>query len=170
MEKGLVHIYTGDGKGKTTASFGLAMRCAGYGKSIKIFQFLKGIPSGEVTSCNILGISISRVSSSDKFYFQMNHQEKEIAKNESITALKDIYKHNWDMIILDEVLGLIENDIITEGYLIDIINAKPKNTELVITGRNMPQSLTKYADYISEIKEIKHPFQNNIPARKSIDF
>lgn len=170
MERGLVHIYTGDGKGKTTAAFGLAARCAGYGKKVIVYQFLKSMPTGELISCKKLGIDVIRTAPTDKFWFSMTDDEKELTKSETERALEHIFDSECDMLILDEIICTADLGIIRTERLIDIIKSKPLETELILTGRNMPSDLENYADYISEIRCIKHPYSQNINAREGIDF
>ena len=170
MSKGMVHIYTGDGKGKTTCAAGLAIRCAGYGKKVKIFQFLKAAPTGELSSLEKCGIKVIRVNSCEKFYYDMTDEEKAITRAETENGLCDLFSENCDLIVLDEILCLLGNGIINTEKLIEIIKSKPHETELVITGRKMPASLLEYADYVSEIKCVKHPYNNGTEARCGIDF
>lgn len=170
MERGLVHIYTGDGKGKTTAAFGLAVRCASYGKKVVVYQFLKATPTGELCACEKLGIKVVRSALMEKFWFDMTEEEKSQTIIQSQEALKHIYDEKCCMLVLDEVLCLADLGIITVQQLIDTVKNKPNFTELVLTGRGMPAELADYADYISDIKCVKHPFEKNIQARQGIEF
>ena len=164
MKKGLVHIYTGNGKGKTTCAFGLAVRCAGHGNKVVVYQFLKATPTGEVCSCEKLNIEINRVAPTDKFWINMSDAEKQSTINETKNAL------SCDLLILDEIKCAEDLGTNSTHKLIEIIKHKPENTELVLTGRNMPEELCEYADYISEINCIKHPYEKNICAREGIEF
>ena len=170
MKDGLVHIYTGDGKGKTTASIGLCVRCRGYGSKVCIFQFLKSMQSGELKSLEKLGIDVKEVSVSDKFYFNMTENEKKDTSDCIRETLSHIYDNECDLLVLDEIICVLDLKIISIEELIGIIKNKPKNCELVLTGRNMPDCLTEYADYVSEIKCIKHPYEKGIGARKAIEY
>lgn len=170
MEKGLVHIYTGDGKGKTTAAFGLAVRCASYGKKVVVYQFLKSTPSGELCACEKIGIKVIRSAVTDKFWFAMTDEEKQQTKDRAKESLLHIYDEPCCLLILDEVLCLADLGIISVQELIDIVKNKPNSTELVLTGRGMPDEITDLADYISEIKCVKHPYEKNIDAREGIEF
>lgn len=170
MEKGLVHVYTGDGKGKTTAAFGLAVRCASYGKKVIVYQFLKATPTGELCACEKLGIKVVRSAVTDKFWFAMSEEEKQQTKTQAKETLSYIYDEPCCLLILDEVLCLADLGIISVQELIDIVKNKPKSTELVLTGRGMPAEIAELSDYISEIKCIKHPFEKNIDAREGIEF
>lgn len=170
MRKGLVHIYTGDGKGKTTAALGLATRCAGHGNKVRIYQFLKATPTGELSSLKKLGIDIIRVNSSEKFYPDMNDDEKKLTCKEITKAVKSLFSDPCDMLVADEIICAADLGIINAETIIDLIKSKPFDTELVMTGRNMPDALLEYADYVSEIKCIKHPYNKGVGARYGIDF
>ena len=170
MSKGMVHIYTGNGKGKTTCALGLAMRCAGYGKKITLYQFLKATPTGEISPLEKLGIKVIRVNSCEKFYFEMTDQEKLITKRETKGAVIALSSEACDLLILDEILCAVNNGILNVDDVIKIIENKSDNTELVLTGRNMPDALLEYAEYVSEINCIKHPYKEGVDARCGIDF
>ncbi len=170
MGKGLVHIYTGDGKGKTSSATGLAIRCAGYGKKVKIYQFLKATPTGELESLKKLGIDVVRINTCESFYYDMTETEKQITKEETLNAVESLFSEDYDLVVLDEILCTLNNGILSVDDVIQIIKNKPQKTELVLTGRNMPQILMEYADYVSEIKCVKHPYQNGVDARCGIDF
>lgn len=170
MSKGMVHIYTGDGKGKTSSAIGLAVRCAGHDRKIIIYQFLKATPTGELDSLKKLGITVVRANSCGKFYYDMTDNEKLITKTETKKAISMMFSEDCDLLILDEILCAVNNGIINVDDIIKIIKNKPAHTELVLTGRNMPEKLLKYADYVSEIRCIKHPFEKGIDARCGIDF
>lgn len=170
MEKGMVHIYTGDGKGKTSSAMGLAIRCAGHGKKVTVYQFLKATPSGELDSLEKLGIDVVRVNTCEKFYYNMNDNEKHTTKQETEKAITSLFSEFCDLLILDEILCAVNNGIIHVDIIKNIIKNKHENTELVLTGRNVPEELLEYADYVSEIMCIKHPYAKGIDARCGIDF
>ena len=170
MSKSLVHIYTGNGKGKTTCAMGLAVRCAGHGKKVIVYQFLKALPTGETNSLKKLGIEFVRVNSSDKFYYDMTDHEKLVTREETEKALNSLFNTKCDLLVLDEIICTAFNGTIAVEKIIEIIKNKPEDTELVLTGRNMPDALLEYADYISEINCIKHPFDKGVGARCGIDF
>lgn len=170
MGKGMVHVYTGDGKGKTTSAVGLAVRCSGYGKKVKFFQFLKATHSGELDSLKKLGIEVIRVNTCNKFFYDMTDEEKLVAKGEAEHSVNNFFTEFCDLLILDEILCAVNNGLLTLDTVIEIIKNKPENTELVLTGRNMPDGLSDYADYVSEVICIKHPFQKGVDARCGIDF
>ncbi|MEE1043095.1 MAG: cob(I)yrinic acid a,c-diamide adenosyltransferase, partial [Clostridia bacterium] len=148
MNKGLVHIYTGNGKGKTTAAIGLTTRCAGHNRKVCVYQFLKSMNTGELTSLKKLGIKIVQINSSGKFYSDMTEEEKELTREEIKNNLKALFIPQYDMVVMDEIICAVDLGIVDVNILIDIIKNKPFNTELVLTGRNMSHELLKYADYV----------------------
>lgn len=171
---GLTHIYCGNGKGKTTTAFGLAMRAAGRSKKILIAQFLKNNDSGERNSAALLrNITLLPCPENIKFTFDMNDQEKKdmavyckgLLDRAFFMAEQDAY----DMLILDEVLPAVDSGIIERQTLVDLIINKPSTMELILTGRCEDKSLYNYADYVSEINDIKHPYSNGITARIGIE-
>jgi cob(I)alamin adenosyltransferase len=171
-ETGLVHIYCGDGKGKTTAAVGLAMRCVGAGGRVLFFQFLKGNTSSERNVIEKLG-NIDVVSGIDnmKFVWTMTEDEKAETARRYREIFSELKKkaEAYDMLILDEVIPALKYDFISEGELIDFIASKPKNTELVLTGRNPSERLVGLADYVTEMKKIKHPFDRGVNARNGVE-
>lgn len=173
MEKGLVQVYCGDGKGKTTAAIGLAVRQIAVNNKILFVSFLKNGNSSEVSVLekfdNVDTIFDKKLN---KFIFYMNDIEKKEAK-ENQRDLFEYVKNNsnkYDCVIMDEVLDLITNDFITETELVDFINNKPENTELVITGHSITDKIIEAVDYYTNFKCIKHPYEKGIKARKGIEF
>ena len=174
MQKGLVQIYTGSGKGKTTASMGLGFRAVGCGMSVKVVQFLKTSETGELTSCEMFGdrFNIYRFGTVRGFYNTMTDEQKLITHAEVRTAFEFAKKlaNECDLLILDEIFGAISNELITEDELCNFISSKPANVELVLTGRNAPKSVISLADYVSEINAIKHPFEKGVSSRRGIEY
>lgn len=176
MKNGLVHIYTGDGKGKTTAALGLAFRAAGHEKKTYILQFLKGRKTGELNLINqISKIKLEKVNKTGKFYIQMNKKEKMELKNTTQQAWNNLRRwliddQSFEIIILDELLGALHNKLVSIKQVITLIREKPSSKELILTGRGAPDELIEMADYVTEMKMVKHPYQKNISARKGIEF
>ncbi len=189
---GLVHIYTGDGKGKTTASLGLAMRALGNGYKVYMIQFLKSGFSGELKSANEFkeNFSIDQygsdaikernkpqmmltngaiVSEDSKFVFRPDEIEKEAARLGLKTAQEIIRSNNFEVVILDEINCVIDKGLISIDEALDLIKTHGK-VELVFTGRDAPDKLFEHADYVSVIQKIKHPWQQGIKARKGIEY
>jgi len=174
MEIGLIHIYCGDGKGKTSCAAGLACRCAGGRGRVLWFQFLKRDISSERKSLERME-NVDLLSGYDKmkFTFQMTEEEKRLAKEFFENKLREIEKivheKEYDMVVLDEVVGAINSKLLSEENLISFLERKPEGLEVVLTGREPSEKLCKLADYISEIKKIKHPYDKGIMARQKIE-
>ena len=174
--KGLVHIYTGDGKGKTTAAIGLAIRAVGQGFRVLLVQFLKGMHSGEIDTASRIGpqFEIKRGQYVKKFVNNMTEEELAETKKECLAlfeyALTAAQNGKTDMIILDEIMASINCGFVEESAVSQFIREKPENIELVLTGRNAPSCLIEAADYVMEITPVKHPFESGIMARKGIEF
>lgn len=171
---GLIHIYCGDGKGKTTAAIGLAVRCSGHGNHVLLVQFLKSRPTGELKSLALLpNIEIMRGKETKKFTFQMNDEEKAQVKSEHLALFAKVRQkcseEHIDLLILDEVIGACNTGVFDKDVLIDFLRQKPRQMEVVLTGRNPAPELTELADYVSEICKRKHPFEKGIPARTGIE-
>lgn len=173
--KGLVHIYTGKGKGKTTAAIGLGIRAYGRGFKVLMVQFLKGAETGEMYTLKKLepGFLLYRGTEIRKFTWNMTEEElKQTRKNQQDIlnyAMDAAMCGGWDMVILDEILGTISSGMIDLGEVVRFLKDKPDSFELVLTGRNAPAELIELADYVSEIEAVKHPMEKGIPARKGIE-
>ncbi len=172
MNKGLVHVYTGNGKGKTTAAIGQAVRAKGAGLSVCVLQFLKTEDSGELKCLEKLGISVIRKETVSGFFNGLSSEQRQQLKSEveyEFALLKRIMPQ-YDMVILDEIFGAVENGLLSLGSLMRLIRKKPESTELILTGRHAPLGIIEIADYASEIRVIKHPFDEGVPARPGIEF
>lgn len=175
MEKGLVHVYCGDGKGKTTAAAGLAVRAAGSGKNVIFAQFMKGNDSGELTAMKQLpGIEIIRNSKNYGFYHQMSSQDKEAITEEHNRMLAGITERinrgKCDMLILDEFTYPYCYGLIDRIRVKQLVKNRPAAVEVVITGREPAEIFLELADYITEMKCIRHPYDKGIPARRGIEY
>lgn len=174
--KGLIHIYTGDGKGKTTAAIGLGVRACGRGMRVLMVQFLKGMPTGETLSLKALepGFVLYRGTRTTKFTWEMSEEEKDQAAAEQQSILefaqKAVAKGECDLLILDEVLGAVSSGMLEMKRLLEFVNGKPDGLEMVLTGRGAPQELVALADYVSQIHSVKHPSDKGISGRKGIEF
>ena len=174
----MVHLYIGDGKGKTTAALGLALRACGWDKRIYIGQFLKDyrLSLGETKAIEKYKLKIKIERFKDQIH-PMFVKEKELdrkkIKRSVERALAKIESYitaeKFDLIILDEVLSALKEGFVSKERLKRIIN-KAKDTELILTGRYAPPELIKLADYVSAMKKIKHPFGKNIFARVGIEY
>ena len=171
---GLIHIYCGDGKGNTTAAVGLAVRCAGRGNKVLLVQFLKSRDSGELNSlAKLPDIEVMRGKESKKFTFQMNEEEKHallIEHNKMFEqVLAKIKNGGYSLLILDEVIGALNAKVFEMPKLIEFLRQKPENLEVVLTGRNPAPELVEIADYVSEMRKVKHPMDKGIMAREGIE-
>ena len=171
---GLIHIYCGDGKGKTTAAVGLAVRCAGRGNKVLLVQFLKSRDSGELYSlAKLPDIEVMRGKESKKFTFQMNEEEKHallIEHNKMFEqVLAKIKNGGYSLLILDEVIGALNAKVFEMPKLIEFLRHKSENLEVVLTGRNPAPELVEIADYVSEMRKVKHPMDKGIMAREGIE-
>ncbi|MDD4295789.1 MAG: cob(I)yrinic acid a,c-diamide adenosyltransferase [Ruminiclostridium sp.] len=175
-KKGLTHIYTGDGKGKTTAAIGLGIRAVGHDMKVLIAQFLKGRYTGELEVLKKLGNNflVIRHKEIKKFTCDMTEDELIELKTEVVSLFNRVVNEantgNWDMIILDEIMASVSLGFISSGKLLQFIKSKPECLELVLTGRGAGAELIAAADYVSEIKMIKHPMQMGINARSGVEF
>lgn len=172
---GLIHVYHGDGKGKTSASVGLAIRAAGYGRSVIFLQFLKGGISHEIDILkNIHNIRVLR--NSKEFGFINTLSQSEIAEltamhNANLAkALSFVQEGKCDVLILDEICAAYEFNVIDTAMTDSIILNKPASLELVLTGRNPAKIFLENADYITEMRKERHPFDKNIMAREGIEY
>ncbi|QNU67052.1 cob(I)yrinic acid a,c-diamide adenosyltransferase [Ruminiclostridium herbifermentans] len=171
---GLVHIYTGNGKGKTTTAIGLGIRAAGSGMKVLMVQFCKGSSTNEENTIDKLkpDFEIYKYKQICKFVWQMTPEEKKQMEEYTLHLFNyamDSSK-NKDMIILDEIMAAITNGFIDMKLVVEFIKNKPSHLELVLTGRNAPKELIDLADYVSEINPVKHPMDSGIMARKGIEF
>lgn len=171
---GLIHVYTGDGKGKTTASVGLGIRAAGRAFKVVMVQFLKSSNTGELKIIDeIENFQVHRFERPRGFFWTLTEIEKEELQediNKAIDFVKErLELGDCDMLILDEVMGSLKNNLIDVDLLVDMLKNKSTHMEVVLTGRNVPDKIVEIADYVSEINPIKHPFEKGIPARIGIE-
>lgn len=173
--KGCVHIYCGDGKGKTSAAIGLAVRAAGRGKRVLMERFLKTDDSGEVAALRkVDGIDIRPCERTFGFTSLMSDKERE----EAAVYYQERFRQAWrygvnggyDVVILDEVIGACHAGLVPEEDVLWALNHRPEALEVVLTGRNPSQALLEKADYISEIRMVRHPFTGGLAAREGIEY
>ena len=179
LEKGLVQIYTGDGKGKTTAAFGLALRAAGQGNKVLIYQFLKppSLDIGERFALQLGAVRI-RVESLDVPWdvSKSFDDEKAVAKMQA--AISDVLerlaetaeKRFYDCVILDEIIFCLSKGLAKLEDVKNIIDRRDQRVEIVLTGRGATEELIEMADLVTEMKNVKHPFDKGIKARRGIEF
>lgn len=175
MNKGCIHIYTGDGKGKTTACVGLALRCSGAGNQVVFTQFLKDNSSSEIAVLsNLPNLAFLPNERSFGFTFLMTPEEKEQAaayyRKHFEDAVALAKKTNATMLVLDELLSVYNENLVDQDAVCKFLREKDPQLEVVISGRDPKPELLELADYVSEIKKIKHPFDEGIQARKGIEY
>lgn len=172
--RGCIHLYCGEGKGKTTAAMGLSLRALAAGKQVVIVPFLKGRESGELTMLERLGARVIREQVSGLFVFQMSQEQKQALKAAHHQMLADaqalIARGHCDLLILDEVAAAYELDLIARQKVERLVQEKPFGLELVLTGRNPAPFMYEWADYISEVKKVKHPYDRGLTARRGIEY
>lgn len=173
MNRGLIHLYYGDGKGKTTAAMGLAVRSAGNGNRVLVAQFLKGRPSGEVPVLeSIPGITLMRGKGLTKFSWQMTEEERDETRRQHAALLDAAAEGARDcaLLVLDEALGACHTGLLDEEALLRFLREKPEGLEVVLTGRDPSKELLDMSDYATEMKKIKHPYDKGTGARKGVEF
>ena len=170
---GLVHVYCGDGKGKTTAAVGLCARAVGAGKRVVLVQFLKGGETGELAPLQALGVRVLRGKGGTRFSFAMTDAEKAAARAVHDAHLQEAAQltlaEGVDLLVLDEALGALRHGLLDEELLQGLVRQRPAGLELVLTGRNPPAWLLEAADYVSEFTKQKHPYEKGVPARRGIE-
>lgn len=168
---GLIHLYHGDGKGKSTCAFGLALRFSSYGKKVMIIQFLKDGSSGEIQALSKLdNVTVLAKKATPSFTWNMTDDEKAQTKLLHDSELNQALESDFDMLVLDELCGAMSNNLVDTDLVKKLLDSKKPNQEIVITGRNPEQSIIEKADYITQMKQEKHPFEVGIPARKGVEF
>lgn len=191
LERGLVHVYTGEGKGKTTASLGLALRAMGHGLSVYMVQFMKIGYTGEALALQKFGLPMTFESFNVTCKNQAHHDE-EIRKGTFAGYCRDCFvptqydqpmaqkafsegkdavlSGKYDLVIFDELNIALNMKLIPEEIVVSMVKEKPMHTEIVITGRNAPDDLLQVADYVTIMGLKKHPYMKQIYARKGIEF
>lgn len=169
--KGLTIIYTGNGKGKTTAALGLALRAAGWGKKVLVIQFLKKGEYGESKAVRKLPIIVEQYGTKDfvdpKKLRPIDFRE---AKRGFERAKREIRYGNWELVILDEINVAVKFGLIRLDEVLDLIKKKPPNLDLVLTGRWADKKIIEEADLVTEFKEIKHPYKMGEKTKPGIDY
>lgn len=173
LEKGLIQVYTGNGKGKTSAAFGLALRAIGNGLKVFVIQFIKGgFDYGELEAVKSLPNLELRTFGRGKFIIQSPPEKEDVklAREGFELAKKVVQSGDFDIVILDEINVAMHLKLIKVNEVLDLIQQKPKHVELVLTGRNAPSEIVKIADLVTEMKEIKHPYTLGVQPRKGIEY
>lgn len=170
MQNGLVHLYWGEGKGKTTAAMGLALRALGHGRRVVVLQFLKGTPSGEVPMLERLGATVLRDWPGEKFAFQMEETELEQARCRQTALLRRAMAQQADLLVLDEACAAWQLDLVDRALLQRAVEQRAPGCEVVLTGRDPAPWMQACADYSTELCCRRHPYERGVPARQGIEF
>jgi cob(I)alamin adenosyltransferase len=177
MKRGLVQIYTGEGKGKTSAAIGQAIRARGRGLRILFVQFLKGKKgSGEIPLLEKLGVRVVCKGEKDRWLFpdRLKEEEKKKVRLEWTRFLDEIShqvrEEKYDLVVLDEINVALYYKLIDKNKLIDFIRKKPTSLEVILTGRHASPELIELAHLVSEIKSVKHPFDAGVKGRRGIEY
>lgn len=175
LSKGLVSVYTGPGRGKTTAALGLALRVLGWGGRVSVVQFIKGYAEigeakfaesfGERFTLRQFAIDLTPSIRQDDVLKRREAAEEALSCAESVIASGE-----HDLVILDEVNNALHYGLISVSRVLKMLAAKPCHVEVVLTGRQAPEEIIEAADYVTEMKPIKHPFEKGIAARRGIDY
>ncbi len=173
LKSGFIQIYTGNGKGKTTAAIGQAVRAAGAGLKTYIIQFMKEYPYSELNSLKYLSewITIEQKGGDDFVYKrELPSEDEKLKAREALKKAADLMNSGaFDLIILDEILVTVYFKLLTENEIIDAIKKKPAGVELILTGRYCPEKISEMADLVTEMKEIRHYYSKGILSRRGIE-
>jgi cob(I)alamin adenosyltransferase len=173
LEKGLVQVYTGNGKGKTSAAFGLALRAIGRGLNVYIIQFIKGgFDYGELYIVGKLPNLKLKAFGRGKFVTEKPPNKKDIKLAQEALALAEevVKSGEYDIVILDEINVALNLKLVHLEKVLELIKNKPTHVELVLTGRYAPKEIIEAADLVTDMKAVKHPFNNGYQARKGIEY
>ena len=173
MEKGFIQVYTGNGKGKTTAALGLALRAVGHGLRVLMIQFMKGnLSYGELESARKLSPYLKIVPMGRQVFVSKSHPDPldlEHAQDGFSMAKKAIENKEYDIVILDEINVAIDYGLVPLSDLLHLLESKPQEVGIVLTGRNAKSEIIERADLVTEMVERKHDYDKGIPARKGIE-
>jgi len=170
---GLIQVYTGDGKGKTTAALGLALRACGHELRVYVGQFMKGPDSGEIASARHLApyLTIEAYGLPDRLTpNDLGPADRTAARDGLAKAERALIDGRYDLVVLDEIHVALHCGLLDESDVLDLIDRKPPTVELVLTGRDAPASVVARADLTSEMRAIRHPYASGIGARRGIEF
>ena len=170
MNKGLVHLYWGDGKGKTTAAFGLALRMLGSGGSVAVVQFLKDGQSSELQPLRQLGARVYSGQPGTGFFSQMTPEERRTVRARHDDLLQQALAQPCDLLVLDEACAACRLGMVDEGLVRHAVLDRPAGREVVLTGRDPADWMQLAADYSTEMRCHKHPYQQGITARKGEEY
>lgn len=170
MEKGYVHVYTGNGKGKTTAALGLSLRAVSAGKKVFFGQFIKGMEYSELKAVEFLpNFEIKQFGRGCFIYNEPTEEDRKSAMEGLLELEKILNSGKYDIVVLDELNIALYYELLDINKVLEIIKNKPENVELIITGRYAKEEIMEVADLVTEMKEIKHYYTKGIQARVGIE-
>jgi cob(I)alamin adenosyltransferase len=168
---GLIWINTGNGKGKSTAAFGVAMRAIGQGLTVSVIQFIKGKwKTGELQAAERLGLELLPMGKGFTWESQNLEEDKTLMRQAWAVASEKILSGQFDLIILDEISYVLGYGYLAVDDVIQVLKSRPQHVHVVLTGRNAPEEIIALADGVTEMRDVKHPYRNGVPAQKGIDF
>lgn len=172
LDRGLVQVYTGNGKGKTTAAFGLALRAIGRGLKVYVIQFVKGgFDYGELYVVDKLPNLTLKAFGRGKFILDEPSKEDVKSAEEALALAESVVKSGeYDIVILDEINVALNLKLISLERVLELIKNKPRHVEMVLTGRCAPNEIIAVADLVTEMREVKHPYNKGCQARRGIEF
>lgn len=174
MSRGLVMVFTGDGKGKTTAALGMALRAWGHGMRVLVIQFVKSarVETGERLAAARLGERFVIKTLGEGFVFEGEDVERhrEAARRALETAREAVQSGEYDLVVLDEITHALKHGLITEEAVLALLAAKSPAVHLVLTGRDAPEAIVARADLVTEMRAVKHHYQRGVPAQKGIEY
>lgn len=174
LGRGYVHVYTGNGKGKTTAALGLALRAAGHGLKSYIGQFMKGQPYGEMEAAKKLHpyLTIEQYGRPGWVHVALPPAEEDVqAAHAGLErATRALQSGEYDLVVLDEICTAHHFRLVSLDEVLGLVDARPQGVELVLTGRYAPPELLDKADLVTEMQEVKHPYQRGVLARAGIEY
>jgi len=173
LARGLIQVYTGDGKGKTSAAFGLALRAVGRGLKVYVIQFIKGgFDYGELYVVERLPNFKLKAFGRGKFVTDVppTKEDVKLAREAFELAKEVVSGGEYDVVVLDEINVALHLKLIGIEEVVDLIRRKPKHVELVLTGRYVPPEIVELADLVTEMREVKHPYTKGVPPRKGIEY
>jgi cob(I)alamin adenosyltransferase len=172
--KGLIQVYTGDGKGKTTASIGQAIRAKGHKFKVCFVHFFKNpkdTPYGEMEVLKKLGIeTVGFAPYHPHFYKDITAKQIREECLKALQSIKEIFQKGYDMIVLDEILIALRDRFLKEGEILDLLEKRPESLEIILTGRGATRKIIQRADLVTEMKKIKHPFNQGLKGKERIEY
>jgi cob(I)alamin adenosyltransferase len=169
--RGLLLVNTGNGKGKSTAAFGIAMRAIGQGLTVSVIQFIKGKwKTGELQAAERLGLELVPMGNGFTWESKNIEEDKAMMREAWRVASEKILSGHYDLIILDEINYVLGYGYVPVDEVILTLQSRPPHVHVVLTGRNAPEEIIAIADCVTEMRDIKHPYRSGIPAQKGIDF